>query len=237
MDALVGGGNAILLLLTVLTVGALGVIGFFARRRNNRGVARLAVGVVGVIAIGYTALLLVASTTSHERTLARGEVKWFCGFYLDCHLGLSVDGTETVKSIMSPRGAVSAAGTFYVVRLRLHNSARNPAINMTLYEPVAKIVDAVGHEYTRSAAGEQAIASASTTAKPLPREMQVTHEPAYATIVFDLPTDIREPRLLITDGWVVDRALEFVLINDENSILHRKTLLALDGVAQVGLNE
>ena len=237
MDALVGGGNAILLLLTILTVGALGGIAFFARRRNNHTLTRLALGVVGVIAVGYSALLLVASATSHERTLARGDVKWFCGFYLDCHLGLSVDGTEAVKSIMSPRGAIAASGTFYVVRLRLHNSARNPAINMTLYEPVAKIVDAAGHEYSRSAAGEQAIASASTTAKPLPREMQVTHEPAYATIVFDLPTDVREPRLLITDGWVVDRALEFVLINDENSVLHPKTLLALDGVPQVGLNQ
>jgi hypothetical protein len=237
MDALVGGGNAILLLLTILTVGALAVIAFLAHRRKNPRATRVAALLVGVIAIGYTALLLVASATSRERTLARGDVKWFCGFYLDCHLGLSVDGTETVKSIMSPSGPVTASGLFHVVRLHLHNSARNPAINMTLYDPVAKVIDASGNQYLRASAAEQALASASTTAKPLPREMRVTHQPAYATLVFDLPTDTRDLRLLITDGWVIDRALEFVLINDENSILHRKMLLALDGVPQVGLNQ
>lgn len=237
MDALVGGGNAILLLLTILTVGALAVIAFLAHRRSNRRATQVAALVVGVIAAGYATLLLVASATSREQTLARGEVKWFCGFYLDCHLGLSVDGTETVKSIMSPSGPVTASGLFHVVRLRLHNSARNPAINMTLYEPVAKVIDASGNQYLRSSAAEHALASASTTAKPLPREMRVTHEPTYATLAFDLPIDTVDPRLLVTDGWVIDRVLEFVLINDENSILHRKTLLALDGVPQVGLSQ
>lgn len=237
MDALVGGGNAILLLLTVLAVGALALIAFIAHRRNNRGISRLSLLAIAAIAVGYTTLLVVASATSREKTLARGDVKWFCGFYLDCHLGLSVDGTETVKSIMSPSGPVTASGMFHVIRVRLHNSAVNPAINMTLYEPVAKVIDAFGNQYPRATNAERALSSASTTAKPLPREMRVSHEPAYATLVFDLPADVRDPRLLVTDGWVIDRALEFVLINDENSIFHSRTLLALDGTTQVGLNE
>jgi hypothetical protein len=235
MGALVGGGNAILLLLTILAAGALSLIAFLAYRRNNRTIARFSALAVGVIVVGYTALLLVVSATSHESTLARGEVKWFCGFYLDCHLGLSVDGTDIAKSIMSPSGPVTASGMFHVVRLRLHNSARNPVINMTLYEPIAKVVDAVGNQYPRATAAERALGSASTSAKPLPRETRVTHEPAYATLVFDLPADVRDPRLLVTDGWVIDRALEFVLINDENSIFHSRTLLALDGAPEVGL--
>jgi hypothetical protein len=232
MDALVGGGNAILLLLTVLGVGFAAVIAFLAYRRNNRKLVRLIGAAVGVVAVGYVALLLVASATSHERTLARGEVKWFCGFYLDCHLGLSVDGIETAKTIMSPSGPVTASGMFHIVRLRLHNSAVNPAINMTLYDPEARIIDEAGNQYPRSTAAERALASVSTAAQPLPHEMKVTHEPAYATMVFDLPSNAREPRLAITDGWIIDRALELVLINDENSIFHPKTLLALDGDKQ-----
>jgi hypothetical protein len=228
MDALVGGGNAILLLLTVFTVIVASVVAFLAYRRNNRRLVRIVAGFVGLIVIGYGALLLIASATSSERTLTQGDVKWFCGFYLDCHLGLSVDGVETATSITSPAGPVTASGMFHNVQLRLHNSARNPAVNMTLYEPVAHVVDASGHEYPRATVAEHALASTSTSVKPLPREMRVTHEPAYATLVFDLPTDVQEPRLLITDGWVIDRALEFVLINDENSIFHPKTLLALE---------
>jgi hypothetical protein len=224
-----------LLALTMLGLLAAGIAAVFATLRGRTRVARSIVLVAAAWVAAYASLLVVTSIASRERTLAFGETKRFCGFYLDCHLGLSVDGTEIVKSIMSPSGPVTASGMFHVVRLRLHNSARNPVINMTLYEPIVKVVDAVGNQYPRATAAERALGSASTSAKPLPRETRVTHEPAYATLVFDLPADVRDPRLLVTDGWVIDRALEFVLINDENSIFHSRTLLALDGAPEVGL--
>ena len=57
----------------------------------------------------------------------------------------------------------------------------------------------------------------------------MTHTPIDATIVFDLPANIQQPRLQISEGWIVDRILELGLINDENSIFHKRSFFALDG--------
>src|SRR5215831_17778140 len=61
-----------------------------------------------VLIVGYGALLLGFSLCSRERTLARGQEKYFCE--LDCHLAYSVQNLERVKTI----GTTSAAGEFYV---------------------------------------------------------------------------------------------------------------------------
>ena len=224
---MVGGGNAILLLLTAMAVvGALGV-SFIASRKKHPAIARTFLGGAGILALLYGGGVLAASASSTEVTLAPGDTKWFCGFYLDCHLGLSIDRHETLAELPGSGGPLRAKGRFHVLTLGLHNSAKNPNVDMLLYRPDAQIVDASGQRYERSSAAEAALPSSMPAS--LGAETKVTHEPLQATVVFDLPSNAKEPRLIVTEGWIIDRAIELGLIDDENSILHRRTYMALDG--------
>ena len=227
MTSLEGGGNAIILLLTAMVVAAAVLGAIIAVRRKRRTSARnLAMG-AALVSLVYAGGVAVASATSQERVLAPGETKWFCGFYIDCHLGASVQRTETATAVTGPAGRLTADGRFHIITLRLHNSAKNPSLDMMMYRPRVEIVDASGKRYRRSEAAESAFAADKRPA-PLAVETRVPHEPVDATVVFDLPADIRSPRLSISEGWLVDRIIELGLVNDENSILHKRTYIALD---------
>ncbi len=228
MGNLVGGGNAILFLLTAMAIGGAAIIAFLAHRRHNPAVMRAFAGGAAIIALVYGGGVLVASAASTEQTLVPGDVKWFCGFYLDCHLGISVKRAERVAELPSAAGTIKPAGSFHVLTLRLHNNAKNPNIDMLLYRPDARIIDALGNEYTRSTAGEAALEGGDRPGA-LGAETKVTHTPVDATIVFDLPANIQQPRLQVSEGWIVDRIIELGLINDENSIFHKRSVFSIDG--------
>ena len=227
MDKLVGGGNAILLLLTIMAIGGAAIIAFVAYRRNNPSVMRTFVGGAAILALAYSGGVIAASAASTERTIETGDIRWFCGFYLDCHLGMSVERTEKLAALPGANGPVKPAGAFHVLTLRLHNSAKNPNIDMLLYRPDARIIDALGNEYRRSTAGEAALGNGARPGS-LGVETKVTHNPVDATIVFDLPANIQQPRLQVSEGWMVDRILELGLIDDENSIFHRRSYFSID---------
>jgi len=227
MGSLVGGGNAILLLLTGMAVSGALIIAFIAYRRRNTHVASTFAGGAALLALIYAGGVITASAASAEQTIAAGDTKWFCGFYLDCHLGLSVERTETTTSLAGPRGPVPAKGAFRVITLRLHNSAKNPNLDMLFYRPNARIVDASGRTYARSPEAEAALPGDRPPA--LAAETSVGHEPVEATIAFDLPANVQQPRLMVSEGWFAARVIELGLINDENSIFHKRTFMALDG--------
>ena len=227
MGKLVGGGNAILLLLTIMAIGGAAIIAFVAYRRHYPAVMRTFVGGAAILALGYAGGVITASAASTEKIIERGDIKWFCGFYLDCHLGMSVERTEKVASLPTASGSVRPAGAFHVLTLRLHNSAKNPNVDMLLYRPDARIIDALGNQYTRSAAGEAALAGSRRPAALGP-ETKVTHIPVDATIVFDLPANVQQPRLQVSEGWVVDRIIELGLMDDENSVFHKRSFFSID---------
>lgn len=227
MQVFAGGGNAIFFLLTLLFTGFLALVGLFAWRNGNRSLFRAATGVGGVVIGVYCALLVTAAIASKERVLSQGEVKWFCGFYLDCHLGVSVRKVETAKSLPGPDGPVVARGIFRIITLEFHNSAQNRGIAMTLYSPFAELIDSRGGKYERIVEAEAAAAGSQSFAPALKDRLAVGHEPVYATVVFDTPFEAPEPRLRIEEGFIVDRAIELLLVNDDNSLMHEPTLLAL----------
>jgi len=229
MGSLAGGSNAILLLLIAMAIGVSLVIALVAASRGRRKVARTGLGAAGLLALAYGGGVLAVAAASREHTIDQGDTKWFCGFYLDCHLGLSIVRVDTTSTLPGPN-ALQADGDFHIVTLELHNSAKNPEIDMLLYEPDARIVDAAGREYERSAPAEAALARAGEPGA-LGDQTKVTHEPVEARIVFDLPTGVREPRLMVTEGWIVDRVIELGLIGDENSIFHKHTFMALSGIS------
>jgi hypothetical protein len=227
MSRLIGGGNAVLLLLTTMAIGGALLIAFVAWTKKNFHVARTFAGGAGILIVAYFAGVITASAASSEETIAQGNTKWFCGFYLDCHLGMSVEGSETLASLPTPAGELKPKGVFHVVAVRLHNSARNPKIDMLLYQPRARIVDAFGNSYERSKTAEAAL-SPNERPPALGTETKVSHTPVDATLVFDLPANIQNPRMLVTEGWIVDRVLELALIADENSILHKRAFFEIE---------
>lgn len=177
-------------------------------------------GLMLVVGGGYLGSLLTVSLTSRERVLSRGSDLHFCGFYLDCHMAVAVDSVVRTAAI----GTAKANGEFYVVRLRVSSDAIRATLQMG--NPEYRVLDAAGRRYARSADGERGF-SAATGAKPA-LVQPVPAGGAYpTTVVFDLPADIREPRLLVRDVGGPDLLLEGLLIGDEDSFLHKPTTLAL----------
>lgn len=167
----------------------------------------------------YGGALLGVSLTSKERVLAKGETLKLCGFYLDCHLGVSIQGVEQLPAIGSRR----AGGVFYVLRLQVASDAKRATLHLD--RPDIRVIDADGRTYRRVAEAEQALAETSGDSISLVRPIGAG-ESYDVRVVFDLPGGIREPRLLVTDATGVDRMLEAVLIGDDDSIFHQPTTLA-----------
>jgi hypothetical protein len=167
------------------------------------------------------------SVRSHARVLAPGNVTRFCGFYLDCHMGAAVVDVRRTPSLGAPPNEVRAAGEFYVVTLSVTSDARRATLRLD--NPPAVIVDALGSVYQRSALGERALATAVGPAirldHPVPGDSHFT-----TPLVFDLPLDVRRPRLLLTDGSPIARLIEQLLAGDEaNFPAQAHVLHAQDG--------
>lgn len=180
----------------------------------RRGLPRLVMaGVVG----GYLGALLAVSLSSRETVLPSGEVKRFCGFYFDCHLGVAVIGVR--RGATFPGGPAAATnGTLYLVTLEARNDARRATL--ALHHPQVLVVDDAGRRYP-PLGGKTATAA---LAEPIPPGFSIA-----TALAFDLPADVRHPRLLVIEGGWTDRLLERFLIGDDDSLLHAPTTLSLAG--------
>ena len=211
------------LLLAITILGTLvAIAAALTIRRAHVGVARGIAVVAGAWLAAYGALLAVTSLVSHERTLALGESKRFCGFYLDCHMGVAVERVDTMSVIGDAGREVRAGGTFYVVTLRVSSDAKR--VPLHLVRPRVVIVDAEGFEHERSPDAEQALAEAQRA--DLERSVDAGHSFTRA-VVIDVPHGAREPRLHVTMGGSLDRAVELAIIGDEDAWLHAHTVHAL----------
>ena len=183
---------------------------------------------VGTFALGWAALYLVVLTstslTSQDKLLDLKERKAFCGFYLDCHLSASVEAVQRVLHVGQGTEQVQAGGVFYLITVRVNNDGLQA--RLPLRNPKATLTDAYGVTYTRSLEAEQALAEAEGMPMAFPRSVSAGH--SYTkTLVFDVPSAVRAPKLLVTQGMVLDRFIERFLIGDEDSFFHRKTVFAI----------
>lgn len=212
-------GEGLAPLLLVLLVGTLAGGEFLARVSPGWGFARGLVVFRSIMLVGlgvYAGTLVTVSLSSKEKVLALGEPKRFCGFYLDCHLAVEVDQVDHAARI----GTMRANGEFYVVKLRVSSNARQATLQMG--NPEIMVLDDDGHRYGRSAAAEELVEKLSGNSDGFSRP--VTAGSSFVkTVVFDIPTNARAPRLLVSDARGVDAVLEALLIGDEDSFLHRPT--------------
>jgi hypothetical protein len=217
-----------LLALTILGLLAAGGATLLALVKGRARVARSIILVAGAWVAAYATVLIVTSIASRQRTLALGETKRFCGFYLDCHMGVAVERVDTMSSIGEPGNEVRAGGTFHVITLRVSSDARR--VPLHLQQPAIAIVDAEGFRHERSLEAEQRL----PRARLADLEQRVDAGGSFTrTIVIDVPHGAREPRLHVTIGAPLARAVEFALIGDEDALLHAPTLQALAPVSGV----
>lgn len=174
----------------------------------------------------YAVVLSGASLLSEERVLAQGEQKYFCE--VDCHLAYSVESVTTTPILGAGEQQARARGMFYVVTLKTWFdertiSSRRPK-DLPLFPNLrwAVVLDGQGRRHATSLAGMQALELPAGGNVPLTQSLRPGE--AYQTVlVFDLPPDAANARLLLTDPL----PLNWLLIGHENSFFHKKVFFAL----------
>lgn len=180
-------------------------------------------GALGVLVVlGYSSILFGVAVATPNKIIQAGGWKYFCE--ADCHIAYSIDAVQNAATLAPEARPVQARGEFMVVRLKTwfdeHSIAPFRGNGPLTPNPrTVWVVDEEGHRYSPLASSLLASRSSSTPlADPLrPGESYTT------TFVFDLPPNIRQPKLLIADSDPLSR----LLVDHENSPLHGKILLAL----------
>ena len=188
---------------------------------TRRAWARYTLAAIVVLLAGYAAVLAFFSWASYDRTVARGDEKFFCA--LDCHIAYSVQGVERMKTI----GDATAQGQFVVVRVRSHFDERTIAPwrgNGALAPdpPTLELVDGKGRSYAVSPTGQQAWERVDGHSHSLSDPLR-PGESYLTTWVFDVPADA--PSLRLFAGW--HGFPSDLLVGDEDSPGHGKTYFAL----------
>jgi hypothetical protein len=209
----------LLMALSFLAVPLGGAVWLYARRTGRPALARTLLLMGGGWVVLYLGLLLVTSMTSEEIVLDQGERKAFCGFYLDCYIGATVEEVTTSKRLGSSGQETIANGLFHLVTVTFSSDARQAALSLA--HPDAVLMDAQGRRYIRNRAAEQAL---SENAAPLPASIQ-NGQIIPQTFVFDVPPSAEGLKLHVTMGDALGRFVEAFLIGDDDSLLHRRTLL------------
>lgn len=206
-----------LMLLTIVGGAAAAVVMACAVWTGRYVLARRVVSAGVIWLCAYAAILLSVSFSSEEKVLPLKNRKAFCGFYLDCHMGVAVVGAEKLEAITSATGTLRPSGVFYRIDLEVSSDAR--AVPLRLDNPVALLVDARNRAYSRVPEAEEALGVGGL------ERIVAAGESFRTSIVFDVPADALRPRLHFTNGHPLERLVELFLIGDEDSILHKKTLL------------
>lgn len=197
--------------------------GLIARRRRVMRTSTT-LAVCGIFL--YVTLLLGFSLSSSDKVLAIGGQKHFCE--IDCHLAYSVSSVTSASELGSGEKRVSAAGKFYVVRIQtwFDPSTIAPFRGNGPLAPSPRrvaIIDESGREFLPSQVGQRAFEltpGATTTPLTTPLRPGETYNTDF---VFDLPTEIHQPRLFVGDADPVST----LIIGHEDSPLHKKIYFAI----------
>lgn len=211
-------------LMITMTIGGLivaAILLLIARITKKDWLKYFVFGGVTTWIFAYFFLLFCGSFFSVERTLAFDEPKEFCGFYFDCHLHAAVLDVRKTKTL----GDKTASGEFYIVKVIVSSDARAATLGLNSVD--AKVVDAEKQTYRRDTDAEKFLG-----AQP-PFDKKISPPESFEKeIVFDLPTDIKNPRLDIREGNALDHAIEAIVIGDEDSIGHKRNYFNLENQTQ-----
>ena len=218
------GAVALAFLGTGMLLGLLGLAFIWVLASGRRALAVRLFTAGAVVAGVYAGALLTFSLGSEDKTLAAGELKYFCE--IDCHTAYTVSSVQAAKTLGEGAAQSTAEGTFFVVTVRTWfdgetiSSRRPEGMPLRPNWRVVRVVDDAGRQYATSLAGQKAIVAHNV---PLTQEL-LPGESYDSVLVFDLPADARNPRLLLAD-W---DPVTMLLIGHENSFLHKKIYFQLE---------
>ncbi len=211
---------------TVFLLAVAAVVFLYAAIARKRRLILAVLGGVAGLLVLYGGALLTASAFSRERVLLPGEKKYFCE--IDCHLAYSLVGVEVATELGTPSHLARAAGRFHVVTIRTWFdestiSPRRPKDATLCPNPrVVYVQDARGRRYEPSIVGAAALAAMGRVSTPITQPLRPGE--SYTTcFVFDLPADVRDPKLF----FGTEPSVEFLLIGHEMSPWHRRVWFAL----------
>ena len=189
--------------------------------KKKFGLTRFALIGMAAIAGIYLGVMLIFSFVSSDKVLARGEEKYFCE--IDCHLAYSIVDVKHPASLDDRANKPIPSGVFWgvVVKTRFDENTISPTRGNGLLYPNPRtitVVDERGRTYSPFRFETRPIITfkenhTSETEPLLPGESYLS------TFVFDLPSDVHNPTLLIREGDFVTH----LIIGHENSPLHKKT--------------
>jgi hypothetical protein len=202
-------------LLLLMTIGGL-ILAFFMVIASyifkKAWLRKLAIG--GMIAwfIFYIAALFGFSLISKEKLLALKEEKAFCGFYFDCHLHASISEVSR-----RPNDDDRDADT-YTVKLKISNDARRAALRMP--DPIVKVIDENGIEY---------YPVEDITISNLPFSTEIAAGGSAEEIYkFAISKYAKNLKLDVQERADIDRLIEKILIDDEDSIFHKRSFFKIE---------
>jgi hypothetical protein len=206
------GSLAFLATLLGLAVGIVVLIFTLATRRTKIA-GRIALGMAAWIGL-YAALLLTVSFTSTQRVLEAGQEHCYD------EMCFSVQNVTTSQTLGAGNQAVRAAGIYYVVTVQLRNDAKRVAQKPS--DPALWVVDQQGKRYDGVSATGNLPGQAIDPTLLWNQKLQAG-ESQSRTLAFDLPFGTANPLLVITEGG----GPTFLIIGDENSPFHAKTVFQL----------
>jgi hypothetical protein len=216
----------LLFLGTALLLGVSFLVLFYGAARRSSFFARLGVGAILTIAIGYLLLLTSVSFASSEKVLPAGGWKYFCE--IDCHLAYSLAGAQTAAALGPEMEQISAHGKFVVVRVKTWFDERTISAHrgngpLTPNARKVVLVDNTGRSFEPSLESQATFARFGNSSTPITEPLRPGE--SYTTdFVFDVPKDARGLRFLITEDDPETR----LVIGHENSLLHKKIYFGLD---------
>jgi hypothetical protein len=139
----------------------------FLTKRKWIGLVAMILGLV--LASGYALVLVGVSLTSHEKTLAPGENKYFCE--IDCHIAYSVVKFEEAKALGDESHQTLPAGRFVIVQLKtwFDPSTISEHRGDSPLAPSPRrvvLVDDAAHRFPQSAQGQAALARCAAARSP-----------------------------------------------------------------------
>jgi predicted enzyme related to lactoylglutathione lyase len=213
--------GALAFLGTAFLVFVVGLALIYSIVKRKVGLMKFSLAAIALISGIYLVLLVIFSWASSEKVLARGEEKHFCE--IDCHLAYSVTDVRETKTLGDAPNQLTAAGMFRVITIKTRfdeNTISRNRGNGLLYpnSRVVTVSDENGNQYFPSPDAHALLekSQAAGTAMSIPLRPSETYS---TTVVFDLPTGVNSPTLLIREGELVTH----LVIGHENSPLHKKT--------------
>lgn len=169
----------------------------------------------------YLSLLIGTSTSSDKVVLEPGARKAFCGFHIDCHLGIRVTNAWRSSGLI----ADDPRREFLFVDIEVSSDAKQ--VPLRLRDPRFVVIAEDGRRFERALRIEHQVATrlgqAHSVEVPLPPDGVLVK-----TLIYEMPRDARNLRLHATNGEIGERFAELFLIGDEDSLFHEPVLLGLE---------